>query len=331
MKNIAKDIKNKTFKPVYLLYGEENYLKANCKKQLQEAITGNDMMNFHYYEGKGIPVEQVIDVAETMPFFADYRLVVLENTGFFKSSREDVTAYMKEKPDTTIFIFVESEVDKRNRLYKCVKDIGYVCEMNVPSQSELQRWLLGRIEKAGKQITRGTLELFINLVGDDMHMLANELEKVISYDIEARVITEEAVYAICTPRIEVKIFDLFSAMASGDGKKTLELYYELIENKEPCMRILYMLGRQFAQLLAVKSMEQQGYGVKDIVGKLGLRNDWVVRQLQKQGSRYTTQTLKQAIVDCVANEEAVKTGNLPEQEAVEMILVKYGKKNVFRG
>ena len=326
MKNVAKDIRERTFKPVYLLCGDENYLKTNCKKQLKQAIIGEDSMNFHYYEGKGISVEQVIDVAETMPFFADYRLILMENTGFFKSAGGTLPEYLKEKPESTIFVFVESEVDKRNKLYKTVKEIGYVCEMNVPSRNELQRWLLGGIKKAGKQIDRETLELFFNLVGDeDMHTLSNELEKVISYDLDNPVITKESIYAICSRRIEVRIFDLFSAMAEGNVRRTMECYYELVENKEPYMRILFMLGRQFSQMLSVKSMSSQGRSPQEIAGRLGMRNDWAVRQLQRQGSRYSEARLKQAVADCVANEEAVKTGNLPEQEAVEMILVKYGK------
>ncbi len=325
MKNLTQDIKDKNWKPVYLLYGDENYLKSQYKKLLKEGIVGEDDMNYHYYEGKNIPIKQMIDLAETMPFFADYRLVLLENTGFFKSASEEMVNYLKDKPDSTIFVFVEAEVDKRNRLYKLVKETGYVCELNTPSAKDLSNWLLKRIAAANKQITRNTMELFINLVGEDMHMLANELEKVIAYDIENPVITEEAVQLICTKRIEVKIFDLFSAMSEGDVHKTFGLYYELVESKEPYMRILYMLGRQFAQLLAVKSLRKQGYSPKDVVAKLGLRSDWVVRQLEKQGSRYSTAQLKRAVEECIANEEAVKTGNLPEQEAVEMILVRYGK------
>ena len=207
MKNVAKDIRERTFKPVYLLCGDENYLKTNCKQQLKQAIIGEDSMNFHYYEGKGISVEQVIDVAETMPFFADYRLILMENTGFFKFAGGTLPEYLKEKPESTIFVFVESEVDKRNKLYKTVKEIGYVCEMNVPSRNELQRWLLGEIKKAGKQIDRETLELFFNLVGDeDMHTLSNEMEKLESEMAEWKQQDEDVLSYALFPQVAVDFF-----------------------------------------------------------------------------------------------------------------------------
>ena len=78
-------------------------------------------MNYAYYEGKGVEIREVIDLAETLPFFAERRLIVFENTGLFKSSGADLAEYIKTMPETTYFIFVEEEVDKRSKLYKAVK------------------------------------------------------------------------------------------------------------------------------------------------------------------------------------------------------------------
>ena len=83
MKNIQADIKSGNFKQVYLLYGEEAYLKQQYKQNLVKALNPDgDTMNFNHYEGKGIDVKQLIDLCETMPFFAERRVVLLEDTGF---------------------------------------------------------------------------------------------------------------------------------------------------------------------------------------------------------------------------------------------------------
>ena len=69
MKNIQADIKSGNFKQVYLLYGEEAYLKQQYKQNLVKALNPDgDTMNFNHYEGKGIDVKQLIDLCETMPF-----------------------------------------------------------------------------------------------------------------------------------------------------------------------------------------------------------------------------------------------------------------------
>ena len=100
MKNIQADIKSGNFKQVYLLYGEEAYLKQQYKQNLVKALNPDgDTMNFNHYEGKGIDVKQLIDLCETMPFFAERRVVLLEDTGFFKNKCEELADYMKELPD----------------------------------------------------------------------------------------------------------------------------------------------------------------------------------------------------------------------------------------
>ena len=87
MKNIALDIKNKSFKPIYLLYGDEQYLKASCLKQLKQAIVGDDAMNLSEYSDK-LDVKELVSVAGTLPFFADRRLIVLNRVSLFKSNND---------------------------------------------------------------------------------------------------------------------------------------------------------------------------------------------------------------------------------------------------
>ena len=82
MQTINEDIKNGTFKPVYLLYGEEAFLKQSYKKKLRAAITGDDTMNYNYFEGKGLDVNELISLADTMPFFSERRLILIEERIF---------------------------------------------------------------------------------------------------------------------------------------------------------------------------------------------------------------------------------------------------------
>ena len=85
MQRLIQDIKTGNFNQIYLLYGEEAYLRRQYRDRLKEAIIGDDTMNYHYYEGKNIAVGEVIDQAQTLPFFAEKRLILVENSGLFKS------------------------------------------------------------------------------------------------------------------------------------------------------------------------------------------------------------------------------------------------------
>lgn len=141
MKVLAQDIKTGEFKPVYLICGEEAFLKKSYKNRMKDALVGDDTMNFHYFEGKGLDLKEIISLADTMPFFGDRRLILIEDSGLFKSSGADaLVEYLPQMPDTTCMLFVENEVDKRNRLYKKVKDLGYVAEMERQDARQLGAW-----------------------------------------------------------------------------------------------------------------------------------------------------------------------------------------------
>ena len=100
MQTLNQDIKEKSFKKIYLLYGDEPFLVGSYKKKLREAITGGDTMNFNYFEGKNPDVKEIISLADTMPFFADRRLILVDGSGFFKSAQEELAAYLPQMPDT---------------------------------------------------------------------------------------------------------------------------------------------------------------------------------------------------------------------------------------
>lgn len=158
MKKLNEDFKSGKFEQVYLLYGEEGYLKKQYKKRFIKAmIPEGDTMNYAHYEGKNIPVKEVIDLAETMPFFAEKRLIVFENTGFFKTAAgAELADYIKEMPETTYFIFVEEEVDKRNKLYKAVNTKGYAAALTMQDEEVLKRWIGQILRREGKEMSGAT-------------------------------------------------------------------------------------------------------------------------------------------------------------------------------
>ena len=109
MKNIQEDIKTGNFKQAYLLYGEEAYLKQQYKQRLLNALNPDgDTMNFSRFEGKGIEVKELIDLCETLPFFAERRVILLEDTGFFKNKCDELADYLKNLPEYLCMIFVEN-------------------------------------------------------------------------------------------------------------------------------------------------------------------------------------------------------------------------------
>lgn len=323
MKSIQEDIKTGNFKQSYLLFGEEAYLKQQYKEKLLNALNPDgDTMNFSRYEGKGIDVKQVIDLCETMPFFADRRIILLEDTGFFKNKCEELADYMKSLPDYLVLVFAESEVDKRSRMYKVVKSSGRVTEFAKQDEKTLMRWAAGILGKEGKKITQKDMELFLTKTGTDMGNIRMELEKLVAYTEGKDIVAAEDIEAVCVTQTTNKIFDMVRAVTEKNQKKALELYYDLLTLKEPPMRILFLLAKQFRQLLLTKKMAGEGASQNEIASRLGVPS-FVVRNISACARSYTVEELERAVEDFVDAEEAVKTGRLGDVLSVELLIVKY--------
>lgn len=325
MKSINEDIKNNDFKQIYLLYGEEVYLKKLYKNKLRKALVAeDDNMNATSFEGKGINPNEVIDLSETLPFFADRRLIIIENSGFFKNQSAEMSEYMKEVAPSTYFLFVEEELDKRSKMFKAVKDVGRVVEFPRQDAQILTKWVLGLLKQENKKITQNTMQLFLEMVGNDMENIEKELEKLICFVGEKEGIDSEDVKAVCTHQVTNQIFEMISAIADRNQKKALQLYYDLLALKEPPMRILFLIARQFNLLMQVKELQNTGYDSKTIGQKTGLYG-FVVGKYIAQAKHFKMSQLKEALQDCVEMEEGVKTGRINDRISVELLIVKYSK------
>lgn len=323
MEQLLQDIREENYRNVYLLCGEEAYLRNQYKKKLRNALLPEeDTMNCSVYEGKDINVHTIIDLAETMPFLETRRVLVIENSGFFKNKCDELADYMKEIPDTSVLIFVETEIDKRNRLYKEVKKYGRIVEFGVQKEATLVKWILGMLKKEGKNITRDTLQLFLSKTGSDMQLIKNEVEKLCSYTGDRAVISEEDVEQICITRIENRIFEMINAVAEGDQHKALTLYEDLLSLKEPPMRILFLIARQFRQLYQLKLLAREGVPSAEIAKQTGIA-PFAIKKYQIQAKNFTEQELRMAVEECASSEEAVKTGVMNDRLSVELLIIKY--------
>lgn len=321
MQTLNQDIKQHTFRPVYLLYGEEAFLKKSYKSRLKDAIVGDDTMNYHHFDGKGIDVAEIISLADTMPFFGDRRCILIEDSGFFKSAQDKLVDYLPTIPDTTCILFVETEVDKRGRMFKKVKGLGYAAEMVRQDARQLASWAGGILSKEGKKITKQTMDLFLCKTGDDMEHIRMELEKLISYTMGREIVTDQDVEEVCTVRVTNKIFDMVSAIVNRQTKKAMDLYEDLLTLKEPPMRILFLIARQFNQLMQVKELMGQGMDKGSIASKLKMQ-PFVAGKTMPQAKTFSREQILSYVNLCVDAEEAVKTGRMNERLAVELLIAK---------
>ena len=325
MKMLMEDIKNKQFKNIYLLTGEEVYLRMQYRKKLKEALMEDgDTMNVAIFSGKGTDPKEIIDLAETMPFFAEHRVILIDDSGFTKNACPELADYVAQIPESTCIILNEAEVDKRGKLYKAIKSKGRVVEFERQDERTLMRWVLTVLKKEGRNITEDTMKAFLGRTGADMENISKELEKLICYTMGQDTITTEDVYAVCTEQTENRIFEMIQSITEKNRRKAMDLYEDLLTLKEPPMRILFLIARQFNQLLQVKELMAKGMDKGTIASKLKMQ-PFVVGKTMPQARQFSREQILSYVESCVETEEAVKSGRLQDRLAVELLITKeYG-------
>ena len=365
MSRIDDDIKSGSFSKVYLIYGEEAYLRRYYRYRLQKAlIPADDTINFNIYSGNDINWDEVMEQASTLPFFAEHRLIVINGSGILKGGRGKASSdsadsdtestegdkseaddaaqkatsgkkgggaadrladFLKTMPSETVMVFIEEEADKRKKLFKTIRDEGVMMECVHPDRAALSRWAVRRFDKAKRQIQNGAMNEFLDRVGEDMENVANEMEKLIDYTEGRDVITAEDVKAITTEQIEGQIFKLMDAIAEEDQDRALALYHDLCAVRAQPLFILAMLARQFNFLMQVGGLKDLGYDTQTITRKLSLR-DFQVRNYLKQTGFFPQPVARAALRECVRIEEDIKQGRMSDRTGVELLIVMLSKK-----
>lgn len=320
MLRIEDELKRNQLSRFQLIYGEERYMVRYYKNMLiQKLSQPDDEMNRTFFRDNSTEPSQIAEAAQVLPFFAEHRLLVVEDSGFFKTS-SDMADYMETFPETTYIVFVEREIDKRNRLFKWIGKNGCVTECVRQQEKMLKQWMAGYAKKAGKSISVKSVERLIERVGTDMEMLSNELEKCIGYVGDRTAIEVSDVDAISSGVTVSKLFDMIDAVALGEKDRALRLYDDLLANKESPMSILYMFSRHIIILLQMKECGNLGLSQSETAKKCGVP-PFTVSKYARQAALFKRSKLLAMLETRLKYEEKFKSGRLSDQLAVELFLI----------
>lgn len=322
MNKIKSDIKNQNFSRIYLLYGEDDFNKRAYSKLLANTLVPkDDSMNHNVFSDEGINEDEVISIAQTLPFFGERRVILIKNSGWFKNSCK-LPEYFESFADTTYLVFVENEVDKRSKMYKLVKKEGYVTELNSKDdEKQLLGFVAYNLGNSGVKLTSATAAYFLDKVGYDKNKIINECEKLASYvaDREEKIVTEKEIDEICSVTLENRIFEMIDDLANSNKDSAIKKYMDLLSLKEAPPKILKLIIRHYRILYLILSGREGGLNQEQIC-KIAKIPSFTFRKYNSQISKYNKQQLIDIIERCVECEELFKTGNLSDQMAVDILL-----------
>lgn len=338
--DILKDeIKNGKIRNLYLFYGQEEYLKKYYLETIEKKVLNEELktLNRIVLEGK-IDIKRITEACETMPVFSDKKLVIVKNSGLFKSKKksddahgkgksgnDDLSIYLQNVPDYTCLVFVEEEIDKRMKAADTVKNKGLIAEFDFQKPAELVKWVVKVFKSYKKDIDAAAASQLVEYSEQAMNEILNEINKVVLYMGDRSKVAADDIEKVCTKSIKSRIFDLTDAIAEKNGLKALKLLDDMVNLKEPLPRILFMITRQFRHILEIKLLTGQGLSANEAAARLGI-TPYAAGKNLKQAGNFTVGKLKEAVERSLEFDVAIKTGRLNDRIAAELLIAEFSSK-----
>ncbi|WP_291636273.1 DNA polymerase III subunit delta [Clostridium sp.] len=335
---LKKKIKKNELDNCYLFCGPDEKLIKNYVKFVTDNILSSNYMDLNYskFDGSKTDFEIIIDACETMPFMSEKKVVVVyrasflddsggsKNSGDLKSKNLALLSeYLSNPaPHCILIIYYVFTSDREKPSYKIKKLDKKACVIKVDKLKGefLQRKCKDLFEDLGKNIGKSELTLFCSQVDNNMNIILNEIEKLVSFAGE-REITKEDILAMMPQKSENDIFNLVDYLSQKNIKRALDILNELIYKGEKIPLILFMIGRQFNLLFNIKLGIDSGKS-KDVLASELKLHPYICEKMISQSMKFTLIALRRNIELCVNTEKTLKSTSTDDKINIEIFMIK---------
>ena len=337
-KALRAHIKAQSFLPCYLFVGEEDYLKKLYLDKLVDAAADKAFASFNVerFDGKSVDLRDVFDLAATMPMMADRRVIVVDDMKLDPISARDLqllTDGLSALPDTAIVLFLQTLNPVSKKTGKKVRDLfqkyGAVCELQKRSGQELYRPLIASASKQGCVLSPAMAQYLVSCVGDDFHMLIQELQKVCAY--AQGEITKAHIDAVATKTLDAKVYGLARFLLQQDFDKAYGVLDTLLQMRMEPYYILGALNGAYIDLYRAKVAVSCGGSVQSLIGAYGYKGrEFAIQNAARDAAKLTLPQIRRALDTLKEADRKLKsTGEsgalVLEQLIVRLLLIANGE------
>lgn len=229
--DLAKAFRQGRFDPLYLFYGEEDFLMDELQQQLiQHALQPHERdFNLDRFFGPEADVRQVLATCASYPMMAERRVVVVTSFDQLPDNREFKSYAEKPNPTATVLLLCRGKINLANHPYRALKQQGTAVEFKPLRDSEVPGWIEQRARTMGLRLTGAVAQMVAQQVGTELRVAAGELMKLQTYLGERSEVTEEDVVLLAGQRRQFNIFELQRALASGDRARAMLVVTRMLE------------------------------------------------------------------------------------------------------
>ncbi len=331
---IKKQIRELNFSNLYLICGNEPYLKQYYSDKICEKAVQKDFadFNFHIFDGEKSTLKEISDCIDALPMMDERTCVVVKDMPLDKmgeSQKKDLETIISDIPDTTVAVFLLQNISfdgkkdpKWEKVMNLFSKYGDVVLLNKKTLSDLCKLVMSGAEKRNSKISRQCAEYFINTVGDDMNNLLNELEKLCYY-CNGKEIDKQAIDEIAVKSVSARIFDLTNELLSGRHEKAFSILNSLISMKEEPIVINSQLISAYVDMYRVKIFTAAGHKSEDVGDYYNYRNrSFVLRNANQNASKISAEQLRRCLDILADSDEKLKSTSVNKQIILEETLIR---------
>lgn len=321
---------------IYLIIGKNEYWSQKIKKKFEQMVPNEEKtMNLGYFDLQETNLDDVINDANSLPFFGEKRLVIVDNPGFLTSSKKidesdqnisDFVNYIDNPSlETILVIFAPYEkLDARKKVVKSLKKSANIFDFNQMTEADIKKYVMNYINENEYKIDSGDFDFLFNRVAGDLSNLMNELQKLFIYTTD-KIITKKAIEELVPRSLEQNVFNLVNYVFTDQTFKAIQLYKDLLlQNYEP-LQLNAILVSQFRLLLQVMILSNNGYSQGSLANVLK-SHPYRIKLAIKTIKNLNIDYLRSGYLGLVEIENQLKTGSCNPELLFEMYVIKLADK-----
>ncbi|HHY72948.1 MAG TPA: DNA polymerase III subunit delta [Bacillus bacterium] len=333
LNEIHKKVKKRQIAPLYLLYGQEEFLLDETIKLIINTVLAPEEKEFNLsvFDMNEVTIDVALEDAETLPFIGEKRVVLIKDPIFLTGQKEKnkidhdlkrLEEYLESPSPDSVVIFTGhyDKVDERKKLVKLLKKNGEVFQASFMDDKAINAWIKNRVTAENMDIDDEAIELLLRLVGPKLLLLANEIEKLMLYVGKDGKINQPAIRNLVPRTLEQNVFSLVDMIVKRKTEEALLFYYDLLEQKEEPIKILSLVAAQFRLIYQVKELYKRGYGQNQTATYLKV-HPFRVKLAGEQATRFSEAELQKIIANLAEIDYKMKTGKMDKKLLLELFIL----------
>ena len=313
----------------YLFEGAEEYIKQQALKSLCAKLLPEGLEQLNLTELSDPAPDELIAAAETLPFMADRRVVVVRDSPLLSAARKSedgdrAAAYLdylpRIPPTACVVFYVKGKADGRKKLYAALKKQNAIVDFSPMNDAECAAWAARAMRRMGKRLEDAEAQRLVFTVGRDAALLRQEMDKLSAYLGDREAVTAEDIDLVCTRSAECTVFQMVDAQVAGQYDTAFSLLSGMLRSGEDRVGILAMLLRQYRILYHMRRLMEERAPQAAQAQLLGIP-PFAVGRTQQQARRFDVARLREAYDYLLDLEYRIKQGRAPQEGCAESALL----------